>query len=643
MRSERYNGRMRLLASFVFVALLCAPFVTGAETQEEKFAKMCEGRTGNPTGSQAFKSTDADIAAKIRTYITERAVCPSACYDIAVVIKVESLDLTLNISAANKCKDPQPTQSDIKNVYTPLKSPNESRSCKGEKGPATITVEAPGKIEPPKSRCSEQATNGVDGAAGVSSATKQDVAAYALQTKLAYEIGNVNARTPEGQSQLSQVLQKFGMPEADANARVDSAEKAQSVQEQLQQLARATTPEQAQSIGAKLGLPLSGDLKEQSWLNPDKYASVITDQRQLQELRSQANDLYRGSQSTFTNPPSESGTPSSVPGTGATDMDRAKYAICRTESGCRYNEACYPGTKNCTWDGAWGKYQVRGLNVPSWASKYCGQAMSPQQFQYDASCQEKVFEGEFGGYVQQCGYDGAALRWFTGRCNPNPNATDGGLRASQYLSKFQQAFAGPIPASFGAPSALQSGYAGSPFAGANPFGVYGQGYYGLSVPTGGSLSAGNQFTPYGGTGYSPYGSPYSSYGQSSSPLGSIGGIFALLFSNLFNQGSGTSQNYGQSGFGTQPNTSTPSMSITAQPPQTTKGASITVTWSATGMSAGQPCVVYAFDGASTSTLANALSGAQSVTAQNAGTYRFTLQCIDVSGSLQSTTASVSVQ
>src|SRR3989344_9064113 len=239
MRSERYNGRMRLLASFVFVALLCAPFVTGAETQEEKFAKMCEGRTGNPTGSQAFKSTDADIAAKIRTYITERALCPSACYDIAVVISVEGLDLTLNISAANKCKDPQPTQSDIKNVYTPLKSPNESRSCKGEKGPATITVEAPGKIEPPKTRCSEQATSGADVAAGSGGMTKENTAANALQTKPAHEVGNVNLNIPEGQSQLSQVLQKFGMSEADANARVDGAEKAQRVQENLQQLARA--------------------------------------------------------------------------------------------------------------------------------------------------------------------------------------------------------------------------------------------------------------------------------------------------------------------------------------------------------------------------------------------------------------------
>src|SRR3990167_1689411 len=199
---------MRILASFTFAALLSVPFATSAETQEEKYAKLCQGHTGNPTGSQSFKSTDTDLAAKIRTYITERALCPSACYDIAVVIKVEGLDLTLNISAANKCKNPQPTQSDIKNVYTPLKSPNESRSCKGEKGPATITVEAPTKIEPPKSRCSEQAKSGDIGAVGVGSATKEEVAAYALQTQLAYEIGNVNPSTPEGQSQLSQVLQK---------------------------------------------------------------------------------------------------------------------------------------------------------------------------------------------------------------------------------------------------------------------------------------------------------------------------------------------------------------------------------------------------------------------------------------------------
>jgi len=685
MHSERYNGRMRLLASFAFVALLCAPFVIGAETQEEKFTKMCVGHTGNPTGSQAFKSTDADIAAKIRTYITERALCPSACYDIAVVIKVEGLDLTLNISAANKCKDPQPTQSDIKNVYTPLKSPNESRSCKGEKGPATITVEAPTKIEPPKSRCSEQATSGDIGAVGVGSATKEEVAAYALQTQLAYEIGNVNPSTPEGQSQLSQVLQKFGMPEADANARVDSAEKAQSVQEQLQQLARATTPEQAKSIGAKLGLPLSGDLTQQSWLNPDKFASVITDQQRLQELRSQANDLYGRSESTF--PPNQGtqqqGNPYGLPVQCGVQGLAGNFM--RAESSCN--------RKNISTTGCAGPYHYCAA---TWRRDACDTGhcqYSDPRYSYDVNIATKVLDAKNAQYEERYGASWDAIgmpratglyachvmgeggcKAFTNLYAQNPNASAELLRpylgtcgaqwcydinASVYRGKSIAGVGQELQNRLGGGGSVISTYAsggsplggitsqygyqgsytygGSPLAQANPFGVYGQGYYGLSVPTGSSLNQGGQLYPYGS------GVTYSPYGQMNSPLGSIGGIFSLLFSNLFNQGSGTSQNYGQSGFGTQPNTSTPSMSISAQPPQTTKGESITVTWSATGMSAGQPCVVYAFDGASTSTLANALSGAQSVTAQNAGTYRFTLQCIDVSGSLQSTTASVSVQ
>ena len=687
MRSERYNGRMRLLASFAFVALLCAPFVTSAETQEEKFAKICAGHTGNPTGSQTFKSTDADLAVKIRTYITERALCPSACYDIILVLKLEGLDLTLNVTGTNMCKDPQPTQSDIKNVYTQLKTPNESRSCKGDKGPATITVEAPGKIEPPKTRCSEQATSGADVAAGSSGMTKENTAAYALQTKLAHEIGNVNVNTPEGQSQLSQVLQKFGMSEADANARVDGAEKAQSVQEQLQQLARATTPEQAQSIGAKLVLPLSGDLKEQSWLNPDKYASVITDQRQLQELRSQANDLYGRSESTFppNQGPQQQGNSYGLPvqcGVGglAGNFMRAESRcnqIQTSTTGCggpyHYcastwrKDACETG--NCQYSDP--SYRFN----PEIATKVLDAKNAQYEERYGASWDAIGMPRSAGLYACHVMGEGGC-KAFTSLYAQNPNASAELLRpylgtcgaqwcydinGSIYRGKSIAGVGQELQNRLGAGGAVISTYAtggsplggftsqygyqgsytygGSPLAQANPFGVYGQGYYGLSVPTGSSLNQGGQLYPYGS------GVTYSPYGQMNSPLGSIGGIFSLLFSNLFNQGSGSGQSVSQLpwGQGVPPITVTPSMSITAEPPQVSKGASVTVKWEAIGMSTGQPCVVYAFDGAATSTLSSALSGSQSVTAQNAGTYRFTLQCINAAGSLQSTTASVSVQ
>lgn len=65
-------------------------------------------------------------------------------------------------------------------------------------------------------------------------------------------------------------------------------------------------------------------------------------------------------------------------------------------------------------DRAYGAYQVMGNNVGPWTQKHLGQAMTPQQFLGDRSAQDRVFQGEFGGYVNKYGPSGASQAWFGG-------------------------------------------------------------------------------------------------------------------------------------------------------------------------------------------------------------------------------------
>jgi len=63
-----------------------------------------------------------------------------------------------------------------------------------------------------------------------------------------------------------------------------------------------------------------------------------------------------------------------------------------------------------------GKYQVMATNVGPWTEKWLGVRMTPEQFRASPEAQERVFEGEFGSYLDKYGnLKDAASMWFSGR------------------------------------------------------------------------------------------------------------------------------------------------------------------------------------------------------------------------------------
>lgn len=122
-------------------------------------------------------------------------------------------------------------------------------------------------------------------------------------------------------------------------------------------------------------------------------------------------------------------------------MNAYSSAISSIESGGRY-DAIGPATRS--GDRAYGKYQVMGANIPAWTRKHLGRELTPQQFLADKDAQEKVFAGEFGGYVQKYGNpQDAASMWFSGRpAAQGAGRNDGYTSQPEYLRRFNAALGG---------------------------------------------------------------------------------------------------------------------------------------------------------------------------------------------------------
>jgi hypothetical protein len=67
-----------------------------------------------------------------------------------------------------------------------------------------------------------------------------------------------------------------------------------------------------------------------------------------------------------------------------------------------------------TGDRAHGKYQIMGVNIPSWTQAATGQALTPQQFLASPAAQEATFRHRFGQYADKYGDEGAARAWYAG-------------------------------------------------------------------------------------------------------------------------------------------------------------------------------------------------------------------------------------
>lgn len=121
---------------------------------------------------------------------------------------------------------------------------------------------------------------------------------------------------------------------------------------------------------------------------------------------------------------------------GGFDIDRAKNAIARIESGGHY---FILGQVLDNGDQAIGKYQVMKSNIPAWTREALGKELTPEQFLRSPEAQEKVFEYKFGEYVQKYGnVADAASAWFTGRpLKEGANSRDVfGTSGTGYVNQF---------------------------------------------------------------------------------------------------------------------------------------------------------------------------------------------------------------
>lgn len=120
-----------------------------------------------------------------------------------------------------------------------------------------------------------------------------------------------------------------------------------------------------------------------------------------------------------------------------TDLINYAAALRSIESSGNYGAI---GPRTRSGDQAYGAYQVMGNNIPSWTQKHYGKALTPKQFLQDEKAQDAVFNGEFGGYVQQYGNpQDAASMWFSGRPLANNNRSDGYLAVPEYVQRFNKA------------------------------------------------------------------------------------------------------------------------------------------------------------------------------------------------------------
>lgn len=147
--------------------------------------------------------------------------------------------------------------------------------------------------------------------------------------------------------------------------------------------------------------------------------------------------------------------PSAEPTPSGSDMDRAKAAIAKIESGGSYSVL---GQRQKSGDYAIGKYQVMASNVGPWSEKWLGKRLTPDEFRNSPDAQEKVFEGEFGSHMKQSGPENAASIWFTGKpigAQSSAAKDSLGTSGSKYVSMFNSTF------NSGGAGASTSGKAGS--------------------------------------------------------------------------------------------------------------------------------------------------------------------------------------
>ncbi len=323
-------------------------------------------------------------------------------------------------------------------------------------------------------------------------------------------------------------------------------------------------------------------------------------------------------------------------GDRAAVLAQASCAIATIESGsCAGNyQAVGPATR--TGNRAYGKYQVMDFNIPSWTREACGRAYTVAQFVNSPECQERVFEHQFGGYIERYGSpENAARVWFGGPgALNNPNASDGYNSVAEYADRFSQLFGEGVPFS-GTVSAYTSGN-GSPFANVSPFvGAWTESVSGGASPREAFIEQASNW----------FGSAYEEIvGEEWEGGGVIIGLLENFFQNGFGGSGGGGGESGGPLFGggsgsdtgtSDDNSIQPMATIIAQPARVVRGDAIIISWSSVGMNTSTSCRVTMHLGSTTPLLVGegneGSRGIETDSSTARGVWDFTLRCTPSSG------------
>lgn len=93
---------------------------------------------------------------------------------------------------------------------------------------------------------------------------------------------------------------------------------------------------------------------------------------------------------------------------------------------------------------ALGRYQIMEANIGPWSREVLGREVTPEEFIANPQLQDAIFDGKFGGYVQQFGPEGAAQAWFAGPGGVGKMDRQDSLGTSvaEYTQKFSSALGG---------------------------------------------------------------------------------------------------------------------------------------------------------------------------------------------------------
>jgi hypothetical protein len=126
-------------------------------------------------------------------------------------------------------------------------------------------------------------------------------------------------------------------------------------------------------------------------------------------------------------------------------LARSREVIAKMETGGEkvpYQTVVGLTHKNGQKDEALGRYGVLLSNLPTWSEKYLGKKITRDEFLNNTDLQDKIFDGEFGGYLKSGKKpEEAAAMWLGGPKGLANKASDKfGSTTASYSSDFAKAF-----------------------------------------------------------------------------------------------------------------------------------------------------------------------------------------------------------